>query len=182
MAAQQRSGASWERVLAAIEADAARAASLLVADDALVAAGIEYDGQDAPPAEPDTVDVPATWRLPSTESAPSKSGAASAARSSFATPTPTPTATATSAPLPSQATAPIVTGLHAKQDVELPDPAELPPMTPEVRDRLEQLQRRIALLQSELAGAMAETEDILSRPTPRRAAPAIQAELVDRRL
>lgn len=175
MATQQRSGASWERVLAAIEADAARAAALLVADDAHAAAGIEYDGHDAPPAEPAPVDVPATWRLPSAEPAPAVGSAASTARHSFTMPT------QPSAPPPAPVSAPDPVQA-AEPDFELPDPADLPPMTDEVKERLELLQRRITLLQSELSSAMAEAEEILSRPVPRRAAATAQSELVDRRL
>lgn len=169
--AQSRSNASWERVLAAIEADAARAASLLIADDARVAAGIEYDGQHAPVP----VDMPATWRIPG-HAGTADPGAVNAARNGFAAPTATAMMTAEPAngALPRQ---PVV------ESEALPDPADLPPLTPELRNRLAQLRQRITLLQSELSTAMAEAEEILSRPAPRRATPVVaQAELVDRRL
>lgn len=173
MAAPSRSSASWERVLAAIEADAARAAALLASDDVLATAGIEYDAAEAPSVPVPSADVPATWRLPEQ---PLAGGAAaaniaqrvSAARSFVA-------ASALSAN-PAGATA------ADANDEPLPDPADLPDLTPEIRERLEELQRRIDLLRAELADATAEAEAILARPAPRHTPPADLPELVDRRL
>lgn len=158
-----RSNASWERVLAAMEAEAARAAALLTADDQHAAAGIEYDGYDAPPSfAANPVDVPATWRLP----AP---GAAARSSAGFMT-SPDPA-------LPAQSR-----GTITGDEMALPDPATMPPLTPQLRQRLDLLSARITVLQADLAAAMAEAEEILARPSRPRAAPAPQPELVDRRV
>lgn len=159
-----RSNASWERVLAAMEAEAARAAALLTADDAHASAGIEYDGYDAPPSfVSNPVEVPATWRLPS-------SSPAGRALPEFMT---TPPADL----LPAQGA-----GAADRIGAELPDPADLPPLTPELQQRLEQLHATIISLRSDLAEAMAEAEVILSRPGRRPAPAAPRPELVDRRV
>lgn len=138
MSGQPRSSESWDRVLAAIEADAAKAAALLMSDDASVQAGIEYDDVPAarPPGDDAPTDVPATWRLPGD---------------------------------PSQA------------DAGLPASSDMPPIPPELRDRIIALRTRITQLQSDLSDAMAEARQSMrsteSRPTPER-----PPELIDRRL
>jgi len=191
-----------------MEAEAARAAALLVADDASASAGIEYDGHDAAPALSTSPDepagVPATWRLPVPASGSSAGtgltgGAAAravagyaAAAAGIATPS---TATSTAAPTvqqPPDSHAPTPTtadGLTAAgaapadaEPFELPDTADMPPLTAGQLERLTSLQARITALQAELAAAMTEAEAVLARPVTRRADPQPRPELVDRRL
>lgn len=182
MAALSRSSASWERVLAAMEADAARAAALLISDDASAAAGIEYDGHDGAPAPSASADeaagVPATWRLPVPTSGslagPGLTGGAAAravAGYAAAAAVPASALPSAEAPVPSDA-----------EPFELPDAADMPPLTAEQQERLTALQVRITELKSELATAMTEAEAVLARPVVRRAEPQPRPELVDRRL
>lgn len=165
-----------------MEAEAARATALLDAPGAQAA--IDYDEQDAP-----AVDVPATWRLPDA-TAP-----AVAIRPAFMTsPAPQPTAEPAAAietqpiEIPTQAAAPSEDLPDTKatpedlEPFELPDPAELPALDPEMLERLEQVHARIRELQSELGVAMAEAEAILSKPARRTAQPEPRPELVDRRM
>lgn len=201
MAALSRSSASWERVLAAMEAEAARAAALLVADDASASAGIEYDGRDAAPVLSTSPDepagVPATWRLPVPASGSSAGtgltgGAAARAVAGYAAAS---TATSTAAPSvrqPADAHASTPTTAHGltaagaapadAEPFELPDAADMPPLTAEQLERLTSLQARITELQTELAAAMTEAEAVLARPVARRPDPQPRPELVDRRL
>jgi hypothetical protein len=72
---------------------------------------------------------------------------------------------------------------HAdREPLDMPDPADKPPLTPEQMERLTALHARIAGLQTELAAAMAEAETVLARPVMRRADAQPRPELVDRRL
>jgi hypothetical protein len=214
MAAPPRSSASWERVLAAVEADAARAAALLVSDDASAAAGIEYDGHDAAPAPSasanDAGSVPATWRLPVTATGvgaggPGRSGVsaaravagyAAATGSAAASPAVpgavprqgTPAVAAASIqrnPAASVAADPAAAPAASSAELDLgqlPDPADMPPMTPEQQERFAALHTRITELQGQLAAAMAEAEAVLASPPVRRPEPQPRPELVDRRL
>jgi hypothetical protein len=212
MAAPPRSSASWERVLAAVEADAARAAALLVSDDASAAAGIEYDGYDAAPAPSasanDAGNVPATWRLPVTatgvgaggpgltgvSAARAVAGYAAATGSAAAPPgvpgavprQGTPAAAAASIqryPVVGPVAADPAAAPAAEFDLgQLPDPADMPPMTPEQQERFAALHTRITDLQGQLAAAMAEAESVLARTPARRPDPQPRPELVDRRL
>ncbi len=169
MAAPTRSNAAWERVLAAIEADAARAAALLTADHTSAHTGIEYDaalGETSSdvaarmavaaqgiPAQ----GIPSTWRLPAnTDGAGATSPAAfnAAAGAAF-------NAAAFNA-----------------ADLSLPD--EMPPIPPELVERIERLRDQIASLQADLGNALAEAH-VAARPL-RRPEPPTRPELVDRRL
>jgi hypothetical protein len=213
MAAPSRSSASWERVLAAVEADAARAAALLVSDDASAAAGIEYDGYDAAPATSasanDAGSVPATWRLPVTatgvgsggpgltgvSAARAVAGYAAATGSAAAPPAVPGTVPRQGTPAASiqrnpavapgaadPATAPAAAPTAEFDLGQLPDPADMPPMTPEQHERFAALHARITDLQGQLATAMAEAEAVLASPPVRRPEPQPRPELVDRRL
>lgn len=244
MAAPSRSSASWERVLAALEADAARAAALLTSDDAHAAAGIAYDEPGAIQPSPEPAQVPATWRLPAAAGAAPAAGAAArravagyaanrpafvtaesahtgeAAAPAVADPAapheatteiegvatgaglhlvddpaapPAHSADGTSAlsilePAPGSAqiadasAVPRVETASETTDFELPDAADMPPMTPEQAERLEALRHRIETLKAELSTAMTQAEEMLARPAIRRLETQPRPELVDRRL
>jgi hypothetical protein len=188
-----------------MEAEAARAAALLVSDDAR--GGIEYDGQDAIPpfagSPDDAPGVPATWRLPTppgtggvsaegmTPNAAARFAAGYAAvgfgasgyAGSQATVAQSPGSQAAGhgAAQSASAQSTLAQSPEAESFV-LPDPATMPPITPEQRERLEALNSRIEQLKAELATAMAEAEDVLARATPRRPEPTPRPEFVDRRL
>ncbi len=188
-----------------MEAEAARAAALLVSDDASASAGIEFDGQDAPPAPPLSGDeVPATWRLPTQAAAAQGAGGTSgltpgaaaravagyAAAAAGANTLPNAAALSYAAALANaeaEATAPTEATARTEakelaEPLEMPDPADMPPLTTEQMERLSALHARIAGLQTELAAAMAEAERVLARPAARRPEPQARPELVDRRL
>lgn len=152
-----RSTEAWERVLAAIEADTARAAALL-ADDPH-AAGME-------PAELARIAVAAgqgygppagTPRAP----ADAVGAAASAVQAPSATQAGTGDAPMTSSP--AAGAIPATWRLPARMQTTdaltaepLPDPADMPPMPAELRERIERLRTRIAALQADLGKALAE--------------------------
>ncbi|MEO7125503.1 MAG: hypothetical protein ABI382_06630 [Nakamurella sp.] len=189
MPTRSRSSASWERVLAAMEADAARAAALLVSDDAAAVAGIEYDGQDAAPTLSLSTDeppsVPATWRLPVSVGAVGAMAGRSGLTGGAAARAVAGYAAAAAAAAPARAPAPVAATPEPAEPFELPDLTELadmPELSPEQRERFEALHARITELQTELAAAMAEAETVLARPIPRRIEVEPRPELVDRRL
>lgn len=170
-----RSAEAWERVLAAIEADTARAAALL-ADDPH-AAGLE-------PAELARIAVAAGqgYRPPAglARTGPSHEAAATVSTAAAAATAPAGSAvSAVSALADESMTGPAPTGIPAtwrlpapqhtgdnpgpgRHPSGLPDPADMPPMPAELRDRIDRLRTRIAALQTDLAKALAEI-----RITPR---------------
>lgn len=169
-----------------MEADAARASALLRNDDETAAAGIEYEGQNAPTALAEVGSVPATWRLPSSREPMDGASRADAFRAGHTVP-------AQSSQWPQYAMAdtdaapdsgsPAAGGaVESPAEGDLPDPADLPPLTPEMQQRLESLRAHIEHLKGELQSAMLETEDILARQAARPRAGTATPELVDRRL
>lgn len=164
MAAPSRSNAAWERVLAAIEADAAKAAALLVSDDASARAGIEPAGDDG--ASGDTRSamtnpaiavaaqgIPSTWRLPATAAVAAGPTPGISAGAIYAT----------------------------AGDLVLPD--EMPPIPLELVDRIERLRAQISSLQADLQTAMAAARASTQQTRPhRRSGAEPRAEFVDRRL
>ena len=171
MAASTRSNAAWERVLAAIEADAARAAALVTSDHTSAHAGVEYDaalGETSSdvaarmavaaqgiPAQ----GIPSTWRLPANADG-------------------TATGTTSTAAFNAAAGAAFNAAAFSAADLSLPD--EMPPIPPELVERIERLRDQIASLQADLGTALAEAH-ITARPL-RRPEPPTRPELVDRRL
>lgn len=144
---------AWERVLAAIETDARRAEALL---------RDELPEPDADPDEPDgsaeTFGIPGNWLLPAAAD-PSGQHALRAEHTGSARPL----AFTTHAPEP-----------------QLPALDQMPPVPPELRERIDMLRAQIARLQDELASAMSEwqaPQRSMPIPTPER--PPVY---VDRRL
>lgn len=164
MAGPSRSNAAWERVLAAIEADAAKAAALLVSDDPTARAGIDHDGAAGETRSATTAatvasqGIPSTWRLPA--AGPGAAPGAGARAAAGATPG----------------------AVYAMAgDLVLPD--EMPPIPPELVDRIERLRAQIASLQADLESAMAQARASARPPrSQHRSGAEPRPELVDRRL
>ena len=131
-----RRNEAWERVLAAVEADARRAEALLriPADEPLPADLVENAAVELPPS----LAVPADWVLPG-EVPPAPAAA-----------------------LPT-----------------LPPLSQMPPVPPQLRDRIEALRAQIADLQQQLARALEEWQP---QPLVIVAAPQARPVYVDRRL
>ncbi len=135
-----RRNEAWERVLAAVEADARRAEALLriPAHEALPADLVAELAAEPVPEPP--LAVPANWVLPGEVPV-----------------VPAPTAALT----------------------ELPPLAQMPPVPPELRERIEALQAQITELQRQLVSALEEWQ-------PQRVvvttAPQAQPVYVDRRV
>jgi hypothetical protein len=169
-----------------------------------------YDAAPAPSASAnDAGSVPATWRLPvaatgNAAAGPALTGGAAAravagyaaatgsapgvgqgsapsvaASTGWATDPITDAASAGPTTGPANIIAP---GPADIDSVQLPDPGDMPPMTPEQQERFTALHTRITELQGQLAAAMAEAESVLARPPIRRPDPQPRPELVDRRL